>query len=431
MVWREMPEGLASVTAVVMGWLLTYLLHSTVLIVGAWLLMRFVSLRPTTRDLLWKVALLGGVVTSVGAAIAANSGAGDRATPRAVVEDVTLVRLDATPAAGVWAPYDRGSPHDGGRLIRVRADMVGATPACRAVLAEARPGHLPDGDRLASVCMPPGTGVSSGWMMLFGLVVWLVGAMIGILAIAGRRRGVRSLVGRFHEPDVRCARMFSELAGSWAPAGVRLRVSDDLDSPCVIPGLTVVLPRRCERELLDAELRAVLAHELAHVARRDVYWATGLRVVMRILWVQPLNRLAFAGLVEATELACDDWALERTGEQYGLASSISRVAGWAVSSDPIPGVSMIGGASRCLSARVRRILHGSRPGWEPAWAVPILAALLIAPLYWVPPVSALQQEAVTTGVGPQAVFVSDSTTAGGPVVEGGLVRVFVGRVDAG
>jgi bla regulator protein blaR1 len=425
MAWRGMPEGLASVTTVVSGWLLTYLLHSTVLIVGAWLLMRFVSLRPTTRDLLWKVALLGGVVTSVGAVVPSRGASLEPARPLPVVEDVTLIRLDATSAERMWAA------EDGGRLIRVRADIVGATPECRAALSEAGPAHLPDSDRLASACTPAGSGISAEWMILLGLVVWLGGAMIGTISVFGRYRRLRSLAGRFHEPDARSIRIFSDVAGSGVPAGVRLSVSDDLDSPCVIPGLTVVLPRRCEQELLDGELRAVLAHELAHVARRDVFWATGLRVMMRLLWVQPLNRLAFAGLVEAAELTCDDWALERTGEQYGLASSISRVAGWAVSSDPIPGVSMVGGASRGLSARVRRILHGRRPGWEPAWAVPIFVALLIAPLYWMPPVSALTQARGTAGVGPRAVFVSDSITAGGPVVEGSLVRVFVSRIDAG
>ena len=47
-----MPEGLVSGSAVLTGWLLTYLLHSTTLIVGAWLLTRLVSLKPTTRDVL-------------------------------------------------------------------------------------------------------------------------------------------------------------------------------------------------------------------------------------------------------------------------------------------------------------------------------------------------------------------------------------------
>jgi len=69
-VWPEMPEALASGTAVLAGWLLTYLLHSTALIVGAWLLTRLVSLRPPTRDVLWKTALIAGVVTSTASVLA-------------------------------------------------------------------------------------------------------------------------------------------------------------------------------------------------------------------------------------------------------------------------------------------------------------------------------------------------------------------------
>ena len=47
------------------GWLLTYLLHSTLLLGAAWLLTaRWVRL-PAWRDLVWKVALVGGLVTSL------------------------------------------------------------------------------------------------------------------------------------------------------------------------------------------------------------------------------------------------------------------------------------------------------------------------------------------------------------------------------
>src|SRR5688572_20047092 len=46
------------------AWLLTYLVHSTVLIVGVWLVASRRWVRDTTRDVLWKLALVGGIVSA-------------------------------------------------------------------------------------------------------------------------------------------------------------------------------------------------------------------------------------------------------------------------------------------------------------------------------------------------------------------------------
>src|SRR5947208_6806276 len=45
------------------AWLLTYLIHSTVLLGAAWLVTRRRRLEPAASDLLWKVALLASLVT--------------------------------------------------------------------------------------------------------------------------------------------------------------------------------------------------------------------------------------------------------------------------------------------------------------------------------------------------------------------------------
>src|SRR5712691_11475407 len=50
-------------TSSLFAWLLTYLIHSTVLLGLAWLVTRRHRLEPAASDLLWKVALLAGLVT--------------------------------------------------------------------------------------------------------------------------------------------------------------------------------------------------------------------------------------------------------------------------------------------------------------------------------------------------------------------------------
>src|SRR2546428_2485192 len=53
----------ASLASSLLAWLLTYLIHSTVLLGVAWLVTRRRRLEPAASDLLWKVALLAGLVT--------------------------------------------------------------------------------------------------------------------------------------------------------------------------------------------------------------------------------------------------------------------------------------------------------------------------------------------------------------------------------
>ena len=56
--------GLGLVSVVATGWLLTYLLHSTVLIGCACLVTHVLDARAQIADLIWKTALVGGVVSA-------------------------------------------------------------------------------------------------------------------------------------------------------------------------------------------------------------------------------------------------------------------------------------------------------------------------------------------------------------------------------
>src|SRR3989475_10391008 len=53
----------ASLASSLLAWLLTYLIHSSVLLGVAWLVTRRRRLEPAASDLLWKVALLPSLVT--------------------------------------------------------------------------------------------------------------------------------------------------------------------------------------------------------------------------------------------------------------------------------------------------------------------------------------------------------------------------------
>src|SRR5207253_8962539 len=54
---------MSALASSLLAWLLTYLLQSTVLLGVAWAVTRPGRLEPAASDLLWKVALLAGLVT--------------------------------------------------------------------------------------------------------------------------------------------------------------------------------------------------------------------------------------------------------------------------------------------------------------------------------------------------------------------------------
>lgn len=98
----------------------------------------------------------------------------------------------------------------------------------------------------------------------------------------------------------------------------------------------------------------VLAHELAHIARGDLWMLLLARITRCVWWWHPLAWLAARGLESTSEEACDDWAVAATGNGRSYADSIVR---WAEAGTPALGTPV----SRCganLIRRVKRLVEG-------------------------------------------------------------------------
>ena len=458
-------------------WLLTYGLHSTALLLGAWVVTRLVRLPPSGRELVWRFALLGGVVTATGALLTAERSTGESVEPRITVDaDLTrsarvrtgtsgsnalhpavriagvgslpdslsnallpIVRIaalgsrpDSLPGLRERQAGERRLIHaEGARLVHWStaggAPAGGAEgftpgPECGALL-EAGPGAAiePWLRRVRDACAEGG---GSAWSAALTLL-WLSGATWGLFRLLFGHRALQDLASAVTPAGPRSAGLLRVLGGD-----VPVVTSPDLPAPCVLPGSTVGLPTRCEDELTDAELGAVLAHELAHVRRRDAAWSAGLRIVAAALWLQPLNRLGMRRAMEAAEHACDDWALARTDERVGLATSIARVAEWMRESAvaPVP-LAFVGRDQGAVAARVRRILTGT-PTTHRRWKGLAAAALIAFPLPLLP--------ALPAQSGPHAALLVQERIVGAPVagpdeaeVDSLVAHVVIARLRTG
>ena len=360
------------------GWLLTYLLHSTLVLGGSWLLVRTGRVRsPAARDLLWKVALLAGLVTSTAGVLAR-----ERARGLGSPADWTLRPLELAPdTRELRSTSPLGVPHRTRRL-RMRARVADPSPACRAALRPAGvgPGWI---DAVDAACAAP-----AGVRWFHGLMfLWIAGAGVGLVRLGAARRSLRRALRPLHpaSADARCE-MERLRAGAGLPT-VRLVRSAVLDTPAVLDGRTIGLPSGPGRELDRTTLRAALAHEAGHLARRDPFWLAVVRSVTAVFWIQPLNRLACRGFEEAAEHACDDWAVARTREPLALARSIALVAGWTLPGGRRVALAMARAGSTSVTRRVRRILAGTPEPTPGRWRLAALAATVVAPVALVPSVS--------------------------------------------
>lgn len=123
-----------------------------------------------------------------------------------------------------------------------------------------------------------------------------------------------------------------------------------LSSPSQIePGVfgilkpVLLLPVGIESRLTPEQLDAILAHEMAHVRRRDNLTAAIHMLVEIVFWFFPVAWWLRARLIEERELACDEAVLGSGGEAESYAEGIIQVCKSYVES-PVVCISGISGA---------------------------------------------------------------------------------------
>lgn len=112
---------------------------------------------------------------------------------------------------------------------------------------------------------------------------------------------------------------------------------------------------------LDAqELEAVLAHELAHVRRRDALLVWLAAVLRDAFWYLPSSWTLYRQFRRGNELACDDLAVQTTGRPLALASALARVWLRAAAGPVLSGAPSLT-AGEAVEARIARLLEAAPP----------------------------------------------------------------------
>lgn len=88
------------------------------------------------------------------------------------------------------------------------------------------------------------------------------------------------------------------------------------------------------RQPESSEIEAVLAHELAHISRRDSLWIIISRVIISMSPFQPLNRWVARQLVKEMDFVADLCAVQTLNDSTGLIQSLIRLGDQLTQVDP-------------------------------------------------------------------------------------------------
>ncbi len=199
---------------------------------------------------------------------------------------------------------------------------------------------------------------------VWAIPTWIVGmAVLSVRLFAGSV-AIRARMS-FESADPKLRSIMEDLAKS---TGLRnspaLRISKMVSQPLVLGFCrpAVILPQRWADESDHDLLEAVLAHELAHIQRRDLVHLLIERIAGIVWFFHPamhrLNRQAALW----REMAADRLATEVTGDPLALARALESAATWAAGKprfSPFDSFSITFASPRCrgrLGTRIEALL---------------------------------------------------------------------------
>jgi Zn-dependent protease with chaperone function len=240
-----------------------------------------------------------------------------------------------------------------------------------------------------------GVGLFDAWLAAFAAL----GAFLFLMDLAPLLRGRRRPRPVPVEPDPASAAALAEVPALAAALGAPTPPVTflDRDAPVLfctgVLAPSIVVSRGAIRLLDHEELRAALAHEIAHLSRRDPAASWAVMGARALLWFNPAFQVLSRALARDAEWLADDRAAAACGDRLALASGLLKLHRATAGATPVRRTLPLAGVlaeplarvrSLDVEVRCRRLLDG------PAEPLPYLrarvtlaAASLVALLFFV------------------------------------------------
>lgn len=310
--------------AVVSVLLLTYLLHSTLMLLAVNAVVRRSAwiANPELRVQVRKLALVLPILTAVA---------------------VTVLNVPhfgiQVPIAGFQNSSADGSLND----FTVVHNQINVMPPVEQESDEIMAttdidfGPLPDDQStdtafVVSSTSADGPNFDFSWLWFVLPSIWLVITAAGFGRLAIQWHRLRQL--RLHAEPIDNMPLNQIVPRIAKLLGVRKHVdvltSDDVEGPVTAGILApfILLPSDLttnENSLATAERDAMLAHELVHIARADAMWNLVMQIICRTFPFQPLNWFTSRQIREDMDFVADSLAAGVLGDRTGLAHCLIRL----------------------------------------------------------------------------------------------------------
>ena len=171
--------------------------------------------------------------------------------------------------------------------------------------------------------LPPALLVVAALLYLAALAFFAIRLAIGLHQTASLRRRAQplNLTGHARQSYHRYAQLF-------AVPHAQVAASNEIASPITL-GIrrpTLLLPAHLDTTLLSEDLDAILAHEFAHMRRRDFAKNLLYQLLSLPIAFHPIVWLTRSRMAETRELICDDLAAHAVAGRQRYARSLLRLA---------------------------------------------------------------------------------------------------------
>ncbi|MEM7374844.1 MAG: M56 family metallopeptidase [Bacteroidota bacterium] len=342
---------------------LTYLLHSTVwLLISTGIQQSGILSTPASINLLWKAALIGAMSTTLLATIN-HSG-----------KYVFEIPSDESFIAAETAGQNKSLDHE-------------------ALLVSSQEEANPPEDVQVNQALLPWDSSISAYLFMG---IWVLGALCLLT-----RQIIRHVVflqkirdrETIDRSDI--CQLFQQVKTKADITGkIRLTVSEQLDGPVSIFQQEICLPTYALNSLGEAQIEAMLAHELAHIKRKDGWWMGGLEILHACFFFQPLHRLAYQQLHNSNELLCDAWAVRHSQQPYAMAECLLAVARHKQHSSHAPAlISAMAVKHSDLHIRIQQIItsNNMKTSQISPYRLAIMLALFFGLVFWTIPGFGIQE----------------------------------------
>lgn len=284
---------ISKIAIYLVAWLSTYAIHSTIFTLLLFTCLKILrNLHPYAKEILLKTTLVAGIFT----AFLHLLGQGQYG-------QFQITRV--APSVQSLSPLNNKSP------------KTQVTPSTPSVVSNALS---------TQISSPTPT---FHWTTIL-LMIWLGTVALLVLKLRRCKKHFKQSLQYLEFQDTLLLNILHKLTQKiHLKQPVQLKIVQNNISPLVLNKYTIVVPLKT-LELTQAQQESMLAHELAHLKRRDHLWLMVYHWLSILFFFQPLNHWLYREIHEVTEEICDAKAVQITQNRQALAQCLVEVAQWLI-----------------------------------------------------------------------------------------------------